>query len=214
MDEPPLHGLSHLDQALHADIEQSNGQACSEQVRTSWVISQAAPPLAGKVTIDLVLEVVPPPHVLSHEDQDPQDPITQSTAHGLVLHVEVSVKPGHERPPDDAGVTTVLDRVVDPPPQLTVHWLHTPQSDTTQSTAHGWTLQVVVSTVASHALPPLAGALMTDLVLDDTPPLHDLLHADHDPQALSLQSTGHARTLQACLSNVTSHGSPPLRAGL
>ena len=56
--------------------------------------------------------------------------------HALELQVAVSVaEPGHGLPPFEAGVATVLVRVLVPPPHVAEQVDHTPYSPHAQSTA-------------------------------------------------------------------------------
>lgn len=101
------------------------------------MLPQANPAPTDGTRIDLVLDCLPPAHVLSQVDQDVQSLITQSTSQVFKLHAFFSSKAGHEAPPLRAGVTTVLVRVWVPGPQGAEQSDHAPHSLTTQSTEQG-----------------------------------------------------------------------------
>ena len=118
------------------------------RVSVSSNTGQAMPPFAaGVITVlVLVLVAVTPQASLLHALHAPHALTTQSTGHGALVRVSVSVNTGQAVPPFDAGVTTVLVLVlVASAPQASVlHALHSPHALTTQSTGHGVVLQACV----------------------------------------------------------------------
>ena len=78
-----------------------------------------------------------------------------------------------------------------------MHWVQLLHSDISQFTGQACVLQLSVSTsVAGHGAPPLAGCVMTVLVLVRVPPPQVAEHSDHALQLDVSQFTGHGCVLQ------------------
>jgi hypothetical protein len=76
----------------------------------------------------------------------------------------------------------VRERLWSPEEQDSVHVDHTVQPPKTQSVAHACVLQLRVSALCGHALPPEVGSVLTRERLW-LPPPHDTVHVaqdDHD----------------------------------
>ena len=100
-------------------------------------------------------DCLPTPHEAEHSPQAPHHVSTQSTAHGLVLHLRVSYVFGHAMPLCSGRVTTGRVCACVPPPHDLVHWVHwVDHSPTTQSTGHGPRLHASWPMPDGHGLPP------------------------------------------------------------
>ena len=137
-------------------------------------------------------DFIPPPHVFEQDDHSPYDPHSQSTAQPSVLHGLVSVaSPSQAFPPLDSGVDTYLWRDFSPPPHVFEQDDHSPYDPHSQSTAHSFVLQLVVSVASpSQGFPPFDTGLETDLWRDFSPLPHVFEQDDHSPYNPQLQSTG------------------------
>ena len=86
----------------------------------------------------------------------------QSTMHSCDEHVLLSSRIGHGRPPSPAGFSTLRDRAVVPPPQVTVQSVHSDHSSTLQSFSPQVTvLHACSSTSPGHCAPPVEGIFST-----------------------------------------------------
>ena len=115
-------------------------------------------------------------------------------------------------------------RCCDPVPHVSVHVDHDPHSNISQSTGHGWVLQLRFSTRGLHGRPPNAVCVTTLRDRDCWPPggafwllpppaaVHDTVHAVQALKLDSTQSMGHGCVLHACVSSVCAQGWPPFSA--
>lgn len=146
---------------------------------------QASPPAVG-ATVARVRLMEPPPQDLVHVDQADQAGTTQSVGHACVLHTRSSF--GGQCLPLPRWATRIEAtlRLCVPVAVALLHervQVDQAVQTWTQSTSHGWVLQLrVASSAAGHLLPPLAASTDTERVRDWTPPSHaseQLFHVDH-----------------------------------
>ena len=112
-----------------------------------------------------------------------------------------------------AFCSTDRDRDCAPVPHEVVHVDHALKLDTTQCLTHGCALHANVSAVCGHGLPPKLLGCVTLRVRVLTPPPHDLEHVVLTPKLLTAQSTGQAWVLQARVSALWGHATPPCSTG-
>ena len=95
-----------------------------------------------------------------------------------------------------------------PPPHDLVHVLQLENALVTQCTGHGPWLHACVSAECAHAWPPFTGAVRLRVRAWE-PAAHDVVHVDQPPHWLSTQLTGQAAELQARVSALCGHATPP-----
>jgi hypothetical protein len=99
-------------------------------------------------------------------------------------------------------------RDLTPVPQVLVQELQEFQA-CTQSMGQGWVLQLSRAIRVGQATPPLAAELMTERVLELTPPPHFSVQVEERPQWETLQSTGQPKVLHLALAVSLGQATPP-----
>ena len=94
METPPPHVLEHGAQSDQSEAEQSTGQLCALQTRTSASVGQLLPPCSDATRTDRLLCLVPPPHTAGTVLLAKPAQIAESTP-----HVVGSYGLGHASPP-------------------------------------------------------------------------------------------------------------------
>lgn len=202
---------------------QSTGQGKSLHDRVSISVGQATPPCNTSRTIlrtrvcsptSAMLPATPfwtyARHETEHAAQEPHADTSQSTGHRCLLHSRCSCRYGQAYPPLRACVTTLRERDCEPPvPHDFVHVVHAPNAETTQCTAHGWTLQERDSARYGHTYPPWRACAMMLRERDCVPPLHDRVHESHALKGDVTQCSGQGPWLQEVVSARWSHAAPP-----
>ena len=173
---------------------------------SSWG-PQATPPCAAAVVTVFDLLCVPPPHVALQTLHSPQSDNWQSTGHDESLQLCVSSSGPQATPPFAAAVVTVRDLLCVPPPHVALQAVHALQTDNWQSTGHGESLQLCVSSRAPQATPPFAAAVVTVRDLVCVPPPHEALQAVHALQTDNWQLTAVA-SQHVEASHAPSHNTP------
>mmetsp|Transcript_59249 Transcript_59249/g.184022 ORF Transcript_59249/g.184022 Transcript_59249/m.184022 type:complete len:342 (-) Transcript_59249:309-1334(-) len=212
---PLPHVREQAVQPLHSPHLQSTGQPLVLQVLFSVPEpSHRAPPKAAFWIVVRVLVMLPEPQVFVQDVQDSQLPHLQSTAQPWMLHASSSLlTPMHCFPPQAAGVWMARERVVTPPPQLTLQFCQLLHCVHLQSTGQPAVLQVSSSFAEpEHGLPPyLAGLLKR--VRDCRPPPQDLVQSDQLPHESHVQFTGQGCVLHLSVPVVLpEHSMPPCDA--
>jgi hypothetical protein len=154
----------HLPKEPHADTWQSLGHGPLLQYRSTLVsiaaVGHALPPKAAADTIVREHRLRLGPHVLAHVVQLCQSDSLQSTGQGTTPfsgHARVWLVTSHALPPYTACEVMPRERLATPlTPHDFEHAPHVPHGCTTQSAAHGLSLQGISFTSSSgHALPPI-----------------------------------------------------------
>ena len=150
----------------------------------------------------------PPPHDLVQVDQPLNVPSSQSMAHACMLQSRVSSECGQAAPPCVGWEVERLRCCVPPEPQDFVQVDHAFQLSTSQSFEHACSLHARVSAVCGQALPPELGCVTVRL-RDWLPPPHDLVQVEYGVKLKTMQFSGHAWLLHACVSAECGHTLPP-----
>ena len=117
---------------------------------------------------------------------------------------------GHSTPPNVTAVMMERERDCAPVPHDLVHVDQAPNADVAQWIGHGPWLHACVSAVWLQGLPPLVGSAVMTRLRDCEPAPHEVLQVDQaEGNAGSMQSVGHACTLQSCVSSACGHSLPP-----
>jgi len=124
---------------------QCTGHATLLQGRSSLSAGQVLPPHATAVDTWRAYVAEPTPHVFEHADGAPQSLTSQSTGQHWALHARVAVTGPQATPPCAVAVSVWRVRVVEPVPHVLVQEDQADHADWSQSTAHGWMLQLSVS---------------------------------------------------------------------
>lgn len=144
---------------------------------------------------------VPPPHVTVQDIHAPQSEYLPSTGQLFVLQFsDCSDSLEHSFPPNcGGGFVQVRFRSCVPPPQVTEHEVHAPQSEYLPSMGHSGVLHSRKSCRwPSHSVPPYNGTgFVHDLFLPCTPPPQVSEHCDHSLQKLKPPLIGHGVRLQS-----------------
>jgi hypothetical protein len=93
-------------------------------------------------------------------------------------------------------VTERLRDCEPPVPQDLLHADHAPNDDTTQCSAHAWSLQLRASRRCGHSTPPKLTSVTGLRVRSCEPVPHDLVHVDQALYSDSTQSSGQLFALQ------------------
>jgi hypothetical protein len=112
----------------------------------------------------------PPPHDAEHADHAAHSDNTQSRAHSCALHSFESLSGGQSL----AGIVTLRERIVMPPPHDTEHGAHADHADTLH--AHGAFMHACDSCSAPHAAPPFDGGTAIARVRRCSPLPHSCEH--------------------------------------
>jgi hypothetical protein len=86
-----------------------------------------------------------------------------------------------------------------------LHADHAPNDDTTQCSAHAWSLQLRASRKFGHSTPPRLTSVTGLRVRSCEPPPHDTVHVDQALYADSTQSSGQLSELQPRVSSRYGH---------
>lgn len=139
---------------------------------------------------------------------------SQCTGHGTSEHATDSVRLGQPAPAPIVSWRTVRVRPIVPVPHEAVHADHSLQADTTQSTAHGWLLQLSASSNGGQAAPPFEAGTSTSRARWWDPPPHAAVQLPHGCHAPTVQSTGQGATLHAADSVSAGQAVPPFDASV
>ena len=127
------------------------------------------------------------PQLWVHAVQAEKAETTQWPGHAPVLHARCSVRYGHAYPPKVAAVVTLRARLWVPEPHDLVQVDHAPNADTTQCPAQSCVLHARCSVRYGQAYPPKVAAVVTLRARLCSPEPHDLVQADHAPNAETTQ---------------------------
>jgi hypothetical protein len=100
-------------------------------------------------------------------------------------------------------------RVLVPASHEVEHSLHTPKSESTQSTGPGEVLHACVSASVGQPTPPFWSVRVTARERSCVPPPHVAVQGPQAAHEETSQSTAHACVLHACDSVVAPHATPP-----
>jgi hypothetical protein len=101
------------------------------------------------------------------------------------------------------------ERTCLPPPQLAEHGLQLLHMDMTQSTGQASVLQMRMSEVRPHSMPPKAAGTCTERNCVCMPEPHECVQPVQSPHSDMTQSTGHGPVLQRRRSVSAGHSTPP-----
>lgn len=176
---PPPQVFEHAGQPFHDDTAQSIGQCFELQTLVCLRLGHLTPPYLAETWMPLERVVLPPPHVLLHDAQDPHDETLQLTGQGEVLQALVSLILGQALPPCACGTLMTRLRVCEPVPHFLEQDPHFCHDPTTQFTAQDLVLHAFdCSFFALHALPPWR-ARDRERCRNLLPPPHALLQEPH-----------------------------------
>jgi hypothetical protein len=106
-------------------------------------------------------------------------------------------------------VTTLRERLCEPPPHVVLHSVHSTNEPTTQCTGQGARLQSLTSLTAPQAPPPLAAAVTTVRERVCVPASQLTEQSPQDVNSVRTQSTGQGSELHACDSDRNGQATPP-----
>ena len=141
----------------------------------------------------------PPLHCREHALQAPKRDTSQSMGQANELHARLPVEAGHFLPPW-LGSTRIRERDWEPPPQVLEQTDHVLQAPALQSTGQACALQVPLSTVPGHLVPPCFGST-TVRVRERVPLPQERVHFVHAPHLPTTQLMGHWWSLQSFVSS-------------
>ena len=199
------------------------GHAAVAHTRSA-VAGQDRPPWAACVSIVAVRDWVPPPHVTEHVVHSFQVN-EQSTGHGAVLQLRISLSGGHGWPPGLCLRTTPRNLICTPPEHFSEHTDQGVKSDTWQSRysanegvgagVGAWVGQSMGlhwrSSSRGQSAPPCAPSCVMRGLRVCTPPPHDTVQG-LQPYHVWAQCTGHACVLQLLSCLLGGHSFPPFTA--
>ena len=93
------------------------------------------------------------------------------------MHDCVSWAAGHAAPPLPAAVLTVRERVMTPPPHVTLHEPHCANAFITQSVGQACVLHSSTCSRLGQTAPPSEAAVITERERVRRPPPHDFVQA-------------------------------------
>lgn len=152
--KPPPHETEQSPHCIHGPGTQSVGHRYLLHDRVCVAAPHGTPPYAMERATVRLRACSPVPHDLLHWLQLPHSFCTQSTAHECVLHVLFATSALHTLPPNATLMSMERWRDCVPDPQLRVHWVHEPQSDSLQSIGHSCVLQACSARKLGQAFPP------------------------------------------------------------
>jgi hypothetical protein len=154
------------------------------------------------VTTERVRVVMPPPHNSEQVAHSLQLESLQSIGQAKVLQDLALDNIGQATPPWAAVVKSERERFLVPVPQVAEHEVKADQAVTLQSMGHPKILQARVLERTGQATPPAARPVRMERLLLLEPVPQDLVQAEYEDQAVTLQSMGQAKVLQVLYSLV------------